>query len=357
MPTRRELLRSASLALFGALLADSRSAGAAEAGDSRNAALAVGRPVKPRRLKRGDTVGLVLPSSVEWDPTAIDILLDSLTALGLKSKLGKHVSERRGYLAGRDEDRASDVNAMFADPEVTAIHCIRGGWGAARLLPLLDWAAIAKSPKIVVGYSDITALLLSLYAKTGLITFHGPNGNSPWNSFNVDWMRRVLWNGEAATFANLKETSDTLVPVKNRPRTIVPGKARGRLLGGNLTVLTTIIGSGYLPDFKDCILFLEDVDEEPYRLDRMFTQLKLAGILGQARGVVWGTCEKCVPGAGFGSLTISDILDDHLKSLAVPVYSGAMIGHVSRQFTLPLGVQVEIDADAATLTMLEGAVV
>ena len=357
MPTRRELLRSASLALFGALLAGSRSVGAAEAGGSQNASSAVGRPVKPRRLKRGDTVGLVLPSSVEWDPTAIDILLDSLTALGLKSKLGKHVSDRRGYLAGRDEDRASDVNAMFADPEVTAIHCVRGGWGAARLLPLLDWAAIAKSPKIVVGYSDITALLLSLYAKTGLITFHGPNGNSQWNSFNVDWMRRVLWNGEAATFANLKETTDTLVPVKNRTRTIVPGKARGRLLGGNLTVLTTIIGSGYLPDFKDCILFLEDVDEEPYRLARMFTQLKLAGILGQARGVVWGTCEKCAPGAGFGSLTISDILDDHLKSLGVPVYSGAMIGHVSRQFTLPLGVQVEIDADAATLTMLEGAVV
>ena len=128
-------------------------------------------------------------------------------------------------------------------------------------------------------------------------------------------------------------------------------------MGGNLSVLTSLLGTPYFPDIKGGILFLEDVDEEPYRLDRMFTQLKLAGILGQARGVVWGTCEKCAPGAGFGSLTISDILDDHLKSLGVPVYSGAMIGHVSRQFTLPLGVQVEIDADAATLTMLEGAVV
>ncbi|MSU65111.1 MAG: LD-carboxypeptidase [Opitutus sp.] len=357
MPTRRELLTSATAALFGSLLSGPQFAGASETASGRTSSPLVRGPIKPRRLKRGDTVGLVLPASAHWDPTPIDILLDSLAALGLKGKLGKHVSDRRGYLAGRDEDRAADLNAMFADPEVAAIHCIRGGWGVARLLPLLDWATIAKFPKIVLGFSDITALLLALQAKTGLVAFHGPNGNSAWNAFNVDWMKRVLWNGEAATFANRKETADSLVPVKNRTRTVTPGKGRGRLLGGNLTVLTTIIGSGYLPNFQDCILFFEDVDEEPYSLDRMFTQLKLAGILGQAKGVVWGTCEKCLPGAGFGSLTIPDILDDHLKPLGVPVFSGAMIGHVERQFTLPLGVQVELDADAATLTMLESAVV
>lgn len=357
MPTRRELLTSATIAMFGSLMAGSRSAGATETVGARKSLPVAGGPIKPRRLKAGDTVGLITPSSAQWDRTAIDILIDSLTALGLKGKLGKHISDRRGYLAGRDEDRAADLNAMFADPEVDAIHCIRGGWGAARLLPLLDWQTIAKFPKVIVGYSDITALLLSLHAKTGLVTFHGPNGDSPWNSFNLDWMKRVLWNAERAAFANLKETDDTLVPVKNRTRTLTRGRARGRLLGGNLTVLTTIIGSGYLPDFKDCILFLEDVSEEPYSLDRMFTQLKLAGILGQAKGVVWGTCDKCTPGAGFGSLTIADLLDDHIKSLGVPAFSGAMIGHVSRQFTLPLGVQVELDADAAAMTMLESAVV
>jgi len=356
MPTRRELLTSTTLAMFASLLGRARPAGAAGAAGQRQASPPPREIVKPPRLKAGDTVGLVIPSSAQWDPGAVDILLDSLKALGLNGKLGKHVFDRRGYFAGRDEDRAADLNAMFADPDVDAIHCIRGGWGAARLLPLLDWAAIAKRPKILVGYSDITALLLSLHAKTGLVTFHGPNGGSAWNTFNLDWMRRVLWNGEAATFANLKETDDTLVPVKNRTRTITPGKARGRLLGGNLTVFTTIIGSGYLPDFKDCILFLEDVEEAPYSLDRMFTQLKLAGILNQVKGVVWGTCDKCSPGEGFGSLTIPDILDDHLKPLGVPAYSGAMIGHVDRQFTLPLGVQVELDADAGTITMLESAV-
>ncbi len=352
MPTRRDLLKCATLATFAPLLADPASA--------RTRTVQAGpvpaTPVKPPRLKAGDTVGLVIPSSAQWDPTGIDVLMESLSVLGLKGKLGAHVFDRRGYFAGRDEDRAADLNAMFADPAVNAVHCVRGGWGAARLLPLLDWAMIAKHPKILLGYSDITALLLSFYAKAGFVTFHGPMSGSTWNAFNLDWMKRVLWNGEAAVFANQKETDDTLVPVLNRTRTITPGKARGRLLGGNLTVLTTIIGSGYLPDFKDCVLFLEDVEEQPYSVDRMFTQLRLAGILKSARGVVWGTCDKCTPGSGYGSLTILDILNDHLKPLGVPVFSGAMIGHVDRQFTLPLGVQVELDADAGTITMLESAV-
>jgi muramoyltetrapeptide carboxypeptidase len=356
MPTRRELLRSSSLALFGSLMTGSVPAGAVPS-LLQAAGSTVRGPVKPARLKEGDTVGLVMPSFAQWDPVPVDILLDTLQALGLKARVGRHVFDRRGYLAGRDEDRAADLNAMFADPEVDAIHCVRGGGGAARLLPLLDWKIIGRNPKIFVGYSDITALLLSLHARTGLVTFHGPVGVSTWNAFNLDWMRRVLWNAEAAVFANAREPNDTLVPVRNRTRVITPGKARGRLLGGNLTVFTTIVGSGYLPDFKDCILFLEDVEEAPYRLDRMFTQLKLAGILGQVKGVVWGTCDGCSPGEGFGSLTIPDVLDDHVKPLGVPAYSGAMIGHVDRQFTLPLGVQVELDADAGTITMLESAVV
>lgn len=357
MLTRRELLTSSSLAVL-ASPASRRRASAALPGPPGALPSAPPAPklVKPPRLKAGGTVGLVLPSFVQWDPVSIDILLDSLQALGLKGRLGKHVFDRRGYFAGRDEDRAADLNAMFADPEVDAIHCIRGGWGAARLLPLLDWDAIARHPKVFIGYSDITALLLALHARTGLVTFHGPLGSSSWNAFNVEWMKRVLWNGETATFANTKETDDALVPVRNRTRTITPGRGRGRLLGGNLTVLTAIIGSGYLPDFRNAILFLEDVEEAPYSVDRMLTQLKLAGILDGVKGVAWGTCEKCDPGQGFGSLTIPDVLDDHLKPLGVPVFSGAMIGHVDRQFTLPLGVEVEIDAGAGTLTMLEGAV-
>jgi len=355
MLTRRELVASVTAAVAGSMAGVSHAWAGAPQAKSPTPALPRAS-VKPARLKAGDTVGLVLPSYANWDPISFDIVRESLDALGLKSKFGQHANDRRGYLAGRDEDRAADLNAMFADPEINAIHCVRGGWGAARLLPLLDWAAIARHPKVFIGYSDITALLLSLHAKTGLVTFHGPMG-SGWNAFNVDWMKRVMWNAEAATFANLKETGDTLVPTKNRTRAITPGKARGKLLGGNLTVFTTILGSPYVPDFRDAILFVEDVEEAPYRIDRMFTQLKLAGILDQLKGVVWGTCDKCAPGEGFGSLTIPDVLNDHVKALGIPAFTGSMIGHVERQFTLPLGVQVEIDADAGTITMLEPAVI
>jgi len=313
--------------------------------------------VRPKRLRSGDVIGLVDPASATWEPVDVDIVEESLAALGFKARRGPNLLNRRGYFAGTDEQRAADLNAMFADREVKAIQCVRGGWGSARLLPLLDWASLARSPKILLGYSDVTALLLSLQAKTGLVTFHGPVGVSPWNKFNVEWLRRVLMEGEAVTFSNLKEVGeDALTQIENRIQTITPGIARGRLLGGNLTVLTTIIGSGYLPEWDDCVLFIEDVQEAPYRIDRMLTQLKLAGILQKARAVLFGNCTKCDPSSDFGSLTITDVLRDHLAPLGVPAWRGAMIGHIERQFTLPVGVEVEVDATAGTIKMLEPAV-
>jgi muramoyltetrapeptide carboxypeptidase len=314
-------------------------------------------PRKPRRLRPGDVVGVVDPASATWDPVDVDIVVESLAALGLKARLGAHLLDRHGYLAGRDEDRAADVMAMFTDPAVSAVHALRGGWGCARLLPLLDFEAIAKNPKILLGYSDITALLLPVYAKGQFVTFHGMNGSSEWNRFNVDWFRRVLMQGEAVTMTNPLSAGDQLVPVENRIRTITPGRARGRLVGGNLTVLTTIVGSGLLPDFTDAILFVEDVQEAPYRIDRMFMQLSLSGVLGKVKGVIFGRCTKCSPGDGsYGSLTVSDILDHYLKPLKVPAWEGAQFGHIDRQFIMPLGVQAEIDADRGSIRLLEAAV-
>lgn len=315
------------------------------------------RTVRPGRLRPGDTVGLVDPASALSEPVNAEIVEESLAVLGFKTKRGANLLARRGYFAGTDEQRAADLNAMFADPEVRAIHCVRGGWGCARLLPLLDWAAISRHPKILLGYSDITALLLALHARTGLVTFHGPVGTSQWNAFNVGYIKRVLQEGAAVTFENLKEIDeDNLVVVENRVQTLHPGSARGRLLGGNLTVLTSLVGSGYLPDWDGCILFLEDVEEAPYRIDRMFTQLRLAGILQKARAVIWGNCTDCRPGEGFGSLTITEVLRDHILPLGVPAWQGAMIGHIEKQFTLPVGIEVEVDATAGTVRMLEPAV-
>lgn len=316
------------------------------------------RIVRPKRLAAGDTVALVAPASATFRPVELDIARESLQALGLTVKVGKSMFARHGYLAGTDRERAADINDFYKDGSVRAVLPIRGGWGSSRLLPYLDFEAIARNPKIVLGYSDITALLLAIHARTGQITFHGPNGLGRWDAWSVDYVRRILFNAEAVTFENPKGLSDknALAQIEHRIGTITPGTARGRLLGGNLTVLTAIIGSQFLPQWDNSILFLEDVGEDIYRVDRMFTQLKLAGILQRIRGFVFGTCAECGPGEGFGSLTLDEVFADHIKPLNVPAWSGAMIGHQTQQWTLPVGAEVQVDAAMGTITMLEPAV-
>ena len=316
------------------------------------------RLVRPKRLAAGDTVALVAPASATFQSVDLDIARESLEALGLKVKVGRHLLGRHGYLAGADKDRAADINGFFEDRDVRAVLPIRGGWGSARVLPYLDFDTIRRNPKIVLGYSDITALLLSIHARTGMVTFHGPNGMGRWDAWSVDYMRRVLFNAEAVTLENPRSLSDrnSLVQIDNRIRTIHPGTARGRLFGGNLTVLTAILGSPYLPAWDGAILFLEDVGEDLYRIDRMFTQLKLAGVLEKIRGFIFGTCAECGPGEGFASLTLEEIFADHIKPLGVPAWSGAMIGHQMQQWTVPVGADVEIDAAKGTITLQAPAV-
>lgn len=314
--------------------------------------------VLPPRLTPGDTVGVVAPASATFQTVDLVIARESLEALGLKVSIGKHVLARHGYLAGRDEDRAADINTFFADRNVRAVLPIRGGWGSSRVLPHLDYGLIRNNPKVVVGFSDITALHMAIHAKTGLVTFHGPNGMGRWDEWSLGYFKRVLFSGEAVTMENPTELSDrnALAQTEHRVQTITPGTARGRLLGGNLTVLTAILGSPYVPSFDGAILFLEDVGEDLYRVDRMFTQLKLAGILDRIRGFVFGTCAECEPGEGFASLTLEEILGDHIKPLGVPAWFGAMIGHQTPQWTVPVGIEAEIDATRGTIRMLSPAV-
>lgn len=313
-------------------------------------------PTRPRRLAPGDTVAMVAPASATFLKMELDLAREALEALGLKVVIGQHLLDRHGYLAGDDVARAADINRFFADQSVRAILPIRGGWGSSRVLPHLDYATIRRNPKVVLGFSDITALLLALYARTNLVTFHGPNGMGRWDQWSADLAKRVLFNAEAATFENPREKGEFIIQTENRTQTIVPGTARGTLLGGNLTVLTALLGSPYLPAWDGCILFLEDVGEDIYRVDRMLTSLKLAGVLQKIRGFVFGTCEECEPGEGYGSLTLEEVFDDHIRPLKVPAWRGAMIGHRTPQFTLPVGAQVEIDAALATIRMLAPAV-
>jgi muramoyltetrapeptide carboxypeptidase len=316
--------------------------------------------LKPKRLKAGDAVTLVAPANATFNTIDLQIAKESLEALGFKVKVGAHLLDRHGYLAGGDKSRADDINKAFADTSVAAVHAIRGGWGSARLLPYLDFDTIRRNPKVVIGYSDVTALLLSILGKSGLVTFHGPIGMGRWDSYSLDYYKRVLFDGELVTYSNKHDLSErnALIQVDYRTQTITPGTARGRLVGGNLTVMTAILGSPYLPGWDNTILFTEDTHEDYYRIDRMLTQLKLAGVLGRIKGFVFGGCAECGPGDGnFGALTLEEIFADHIKPLGVPAWSGAMIGHGQPQWTLPLGVEVEVDASAGTMRLLEAAVV
>ena len=337
--TRREFLQQSIVAPMGA------AGVAAQPAPATSAARAASTVRKPKRLRPGQTVGIVDPASATWDPVDVDIVVESLAALGLKAKLGAHLMDRRGYLAGRDEDRAADVMAMFTDPDVAAVHALRGGWGCARVLPHLDFDAIARNPKILLGYSDITALLLPVFAKGGFVTFHGMNGASEWNRFNVDWFRRVLMQGEAVTMTNPMQAGNQLVPTENRDpddharprarpdhrrqphgaddnhRLRAAARLRGRdpVRGGR--------AGGALPHRSD--VHADEAGRHPRPGE--------GGDLRALYQVLAGRRQ-------LGSLTIGDVLDDYLTPLKVPAWEGAQIGHIDRQFIMPIGVPAEVDA-------------
>lgn len=315
--------------------------------------------IKPKRLKQGAGVGLISPAGATFIKEEIDIVQEAVKALGLVPYTAPHLLDKYGYLGGKDKDRAADINQFFADPKIDLILPIRGGWGCARILPYLDYNLIQKNPKIIIGFSDLTALIIGIYAKTGLVTFHGPNGFSSWRTEQVDSFKQVLFLGNKVTYKNQPDGDDAnrLMTVKNRIKTITPGTAKGQLIGGNLSVLSGIVGSPYVPDFKNYILFVEDVGENIYRIDRFLTHLKIAGILDKLSGFIFGQCTNCLPDADYASLTLEEVLEDHIKPLGIPAWSGAQIGHLENIITLPIGINVEINANQGIITLLESAVI
>ncbi|MBR8831294.1 MAG: LD-carboxypeptidase [Chlorogloea purpurea SAG 13.99] len=320
---------------------------------------AANSPIKPPRLKPGMGVGIFSPAGAVFDPKNIDIVTDAVKALNLVPKLAKHVLDRYGYLAGKDQDRANDINELFADPNIGLLLPVTGGWGCARVLDYLDYDLIARNPKVLTGFSDLTSLILAIHAKTSLVTFHGPNGLTSWRPDQTDNFHRVLFQGEKVTFVNSPDPDDKnrLMQVKNRIDTITPGKARGRLLGGNLTIISSMVGSQYLPSMDGAILFVEDVSEDIYRIDRMLTHLKIAGVLDRLAGFIFGQCTNCLPGEGYASFTLKEVIEDHIGPLKIPAWYGAIIGHVEPVLTFALGTEVEIDATLGKITMTESAVI
>jgi muramoyltetrapeptide carboxypeptidase len=343
MRDRRSFARLLSLATAVAAV----SAPASRAATAR-------RIVKPKRLVEGDTVGLVLPASAELAADDVQIAKEQMELLGFKVVIGAHALDRQGYFAGKDRDRADDVNRMFADDRIAGVVCYTGGWGSPRILPYLDYDLIARKPKVLIGYSDITAMLNAIHQRTGLVTFHGPVGSSVFDVYTQENFRRVLMTAEpAGELALPPKKTDVLVDRVNRIVKLAPGKATGRLAGGNLTMLTALMGTPYEIDTKGAILFLEDIREDLYRIDRMLTQLALGGKLDDMAGMVFGRCTECKNPA----VSLEDVLRDRFSTLAKPAISGLAFGHIEQKLTLPIGVSAMLDADAGTLTVNEAAVV
>ena len=314
--------------------------------------------LKPRRLTKGDTVGLIAPASNASEDESIRITGDIIESLGFKVRQGKNLFERYAYLAGTDQQRADDVNNMFADDDVDAIFCARGGYGTTRILPYLDYDLIAHNPKILMGFSDITGILTAIHAKTGLIGFHGSVLKRRFSEYTLSEFKKVVMHptprtriGAAPPF----ETGEGRVDAENRLTHIAGGTARGPLLGGNLSLISSLIGTEFEPDFHGRILFLEEVHEEPYRVDRMLTQLWLANKLHQVAGIAFGRFTDADPSGN--SFSIEKVLRDRCENLGVPVVRGFMIGHIRDQTVVPIGIEAELNADDGTLQLLDTAVV
>jgi len=303
---------------------------------------------------------MVAPSAAPNEPERIRFAIDTVESLGFKVKPGAHLYDRDGYLAGADAARAADLNAMFADDGVDAIWCVRGGYGASRILPALDYALMQQKPKALIGYSDITALHMAIHRHAGLVTFHGPVAFRAFTPYSLGELKRVLWTGETPVRLGGPPPFDRTegrVDWENRVATLVPGKARGRLLGGNLCLMSHLCGTPYFPDLRGAILFLEDVEEAYYRIDRMLTQLWLSGALAGVAGVAFGKFTSCDPSPFFlQNRPLEDILAERCRALGVPAVSGIMLGHIEDQTTLPVGCLAELDADEGTLTLLEPGV-
>ena len=295
---RRAFLGTGLAGVAGLVTRGSRSAAAPPAIDTP-----APPAIKARRLRAGDVVGLVNPSCSAAQPGDVEGTASALKRLGLKVRAASHLS----HPDATDGQRAGDINQFFADPSISAVLPLRGGWGCTRLLGHLDYGMIACKPKVVIGYSDVGALLLALRSRSGLVTFHGPMGISSWEPYTCTQARRVLFGAQMP----LLESPPSRGEGEEPRRTLRGGQARGYLWGGNLTVLTSMLGSPYLAPQEPIVLFLEEVREPASEIDRMLTQLEMAGVVARARAVVFGQLPGCVPPRMDSTLTVDRVLDDH----------------------------------------------
>jgi muramoyltetrapeptide carboxypeptidase len=354
MTTRRNLLTSvAGAAIAYPLLASeafSQKKSPAKAKNTKPLKL-----LKPKALQSGMTIGLVFPAG--WTKMEeVEAGKAYLEKLGYKVVLGQNAGKQLGYLSQDDKSRAAEFMTAVENPAIDAIICARGGYGTMRMLEMLDYASIRKHPKIISGYSDITALINTIYQRSGLVTFHGPGALAAWNAFTEkSFLELATTDAERAK----KPFQPIMMPPTEGWKTMTTGKtgkAKGRLVGGNLTLLSMTTGTSLEINTKGALLFFEDITEEPYRIDRMITQLLLAGKLQECVGIAIGQFTKCEAEDAAHSFTVQEVLEDRLKGLGIPIVTGLQFGHVAQKYTYPIGVMAELDAATGTLTLLESAV-
>ncbi len=313
--------------------------------------------VRPPRLGPGCRVALVAPAGPLLERDDLTRAEELCRALDYEPVLAAHAGSRHGYLAGTDDERLADLNAAFADSAIDAVWCIRGGYGSTRILHRVDYAALAKRPKAVIGFSDITALLAAITAVTGIVTFHGPTARAPMPAFSRRHFEQVLAAAApAGRLGRLPPPADVLVPRDDRIVTLTGGRAEGPLIGGNLSLLQCLLGTPYLPALDGAILFLEDVGEDLYRVDRMLSHLRLAGLLDRLAGVAVGRFTEMKRTGADGALGFDEVLASFFGPLGIPAAYGFPIGHIDRQWTLPLGVGARLDAGTGELELLDAAV-
>ncbi|MBQ3478616.1 MAG: LD-carboxypeptidase [Clostridia bacterium] len=307
--------------------------------------------IKPKPLRRGDTIGLVGISGALHEPeTRFEKMLEAIDALGYKVIVADSCREEYGYLSGTDASRAKGLNQMFRDDRVDAVVCMRGGYGVTRILDRVDFDVIRANPKLLLGYSDITALHTAIHEKVGMVTIHGPMPDRAWMEFD-DFSRRSMLRALTST-----EPLGTLYnPEGTAPKCVVPGRCEGRLVGGNLSLIAALCGTPYQLNPEGKVLLLEDVGEYVYRLDSMLTQLRLAGMFERCAGVVLGGFTNCTEEYERYALHLEDVIRDIIVPAGKPVLANLSIGHTPVKITVPLGVNCAVDAEAGTLTITEAA--
>lgn len=312
--------------------------------------------LKPERLKPGDTIGLITPGSYITGEE-LSISIKNLNGLGFNVVYNNSILSKNGYFSGTDKQRAAEVDQMFQRADINGIICARGGYGCARILPLLNYNIIKMNPKVFMGFSDVTALLYGIYKQTGLICFHGPVGISTYSDFSTEYFRNTLMEPEDNLV--LKNAVPEGDDDEYKPYTIKDGVGRGELVGGNLSVVVSLIGTQYDIIIRNKIIFLEEMEEEPYRIDRMLTQMKMAGKFDGAAGVALGVFKDCKPtekSSFDSSFTLKEVLNDRLGDLNIPVVYGMSFGHIKDKFILPFGITAELDSSNQTITLIETVV-